>query len=170
MAILASLKEEEPLSAQKGLAIPSSSAPFHSSKGSVNWVPGEAAARQVAHESRLRQEGAPDGPATQAHMRMESQQSLQNEHDATIKNTDQQIEENRFKQSEMKMMSAEHNSQQLRHEIASETELNMFVPEKVMAGFYDLSDSVDNSQKNSFAHIRKSPADPEARSNQVVRT
>lgn len=45
----------------------------------------------------------------------------------------------------------------------------MFVPEKVMAGYYDLSDSVDNSQKNSLVHVRKS-LDGEAKANQMGRT
>lgn len=42
----------------------------------------------------------------------------------------------------------------------------MFVPEKVMAGYYDVSDSVDNSQKNSLV-MRKSPGEAEAASNQA---
>jgi len=39
----------------------------------------------------------------------------------------------------------------------------MFVPEKVMTGYGDLSDSVDVSQKNSFGRIRKSPLGGEPR-------
>lgn len=44
----------------------------------------------------------------------------------------------------------------------------MFVPEKVMAGYGELSDSADNSFKN--AGRRRSPRDGQATSNQVSRT
>jgi hypothetical protein len=135
----------------------------------MNDVPPEPETAQATDKLRLTQDGAAEGLSAQAHLRMESLQSLHHEYDATLmKTSDQQNEENRFKQSEMKMMSAEHNSHQLRHEIDSGTELNMFVPEKVMAGYCGVSDSADLSQRN--VKLRKSPAEGGVTSSQVART
>ena len=58
----------------------------------------------------------------------------------------------RFRQSEMKVISsAEQNKAgPAPHEIASESEINMFANERAMARYYEVSESVDNSLKNSY--------------------
>lgn len=105
-AILSLLTEEEPLSAQK---VQGSGIPFHSNKGSEVQAYLETSA-QASHKLRLAGHGESQG--AQAHLRIESLQSLQNEYDVPmLKTADQQNEENRFKKSEMKMMSPEQNSQ-----------------------------------------------------------
>lgn len=74
----------------------------------MNDVPPEPETAHPSQKLRLAQDGGAEGHSAQAHLRMESLQSLHHEYDVTmLKNADQQNEENRFKQSEMKMMSAE---------------------------------------------------------------
>ena len=157
-ALLTASRNDEPHGTEVQLQNKQNSVPFHSKNSSTIFKEVEGAETKSGERWN------------QSHMRIGSLRSLHCEQEAAAATTDQQAEDIRFRQSELKMLSAEQHQNVLKHEIASENEINMFATEKVMAGYYEVSDSVDNSMKNSFAQNRKTPATTDAKVSQLSRT